>query len=142
MGGNETFAAADVFTLAYDRPHNVLMARFSGVLSSEDVEAHDHAVLAFTVRHGRPWHGLVDLTGVELVSMPVSRLVWRSQQPPFNPGYKRVLVASGPAAMEFARTFAGQQTAASMGSVPIASTLQEAYRLLRLPKEARFEPAG
>ena len=62
----------------------------------------------------------------------------RSQQPPFNPGHKRVFVVS-PAALELARTFASHQAAAGLGTVEIVTTLAEAYRILRLPKVPRFE---
>jgi hypothetical protein len=130
-----------VFSLSYDRRHNVLMARFTGVLSSQDVEELDKAVIAFTVQHGGPWHGLVDLTGVDTVSMPASRLLQRSQRPPV-PGYRRVFVASGEQAVELARTFASHQTAAGLGTVQVVSTLEEAYRLLHLPKEPRFDPVA
>jgi hypothetical protein len=127
-----------MFSLAYDKGHKVLRARFEGVLSSQDIEELDRAVIAFTAREG-PTHGLVDFSAVDLVAMPATMLAKRSQQPPFSPGYKRVFVVS-PQALELARTFAGQQAAAGMGSVDIVTTLAEAYRILRLPKVPRFEP--
>jgi hypothetical protein len=127
-----------MFTLAYDKGHKVLRARFEGVLSSQDIEELDRAVIAFTAREG-PTHGLVDFSAVDLVAMPEALLVKRSQQPPFSPGYKRVFVVS-PQAFELARTFASHQTAAGLGSVDLVTTLAEAYRILRLPKVPRFEP--
>jgi len=130
-----------MFTLAYDRAHNVLLARFAGVFSSQDIEELDRAVMAFTVREG-PSHGLIDLSPVDAVSVPLSRLVKRSQQPPFSPGHRRVFVAAGPQALELARTFASEQALAGSGGVQIAATLQEAYALLRIGKTPRFEPVG
>ena len=127
-----------MFTLAYDRGHKVLRARFEGVLSSQDIEELDRAVIAFTAREG-PTHGLVDLSAVNLVALPETLLVRRSQQPPFSPGYKRVFVVS-PQSFELARTFASHQTAAGLGAVDLVTTLAEAYRVLRLPKVPRFEP--
>ena len=126
-----------MFTLAFDRRHNVLRARFTGVLSSQDVAELDEAVIAFTAREG-PSHGLIDFSELEAVSVPTSRLVQRAQQPPFSPGHKRVFVVSPPA-LELARTFAGHQAAAGLGNVDIVTTLAEAYRILRLPKVPRFE---
>ncbi len=126
-----------MFSLAYDKGHKVLRARFEGVMSSQDVDELDRAVIAFTAREG-PWHGLVDLSAVDVVSIPPGILARRSQQPPFNPGYKRVFVVS-PAALELARTFATHQAAAGLGTVEIVTTLAEAYRILRLPRVPRFE---
>jgi len=130
-----------MFSLAYDKGHKVLQARFEGVLSSQDIEELDRAVIAFTAREG-PTHGLVDFSAVELVAMPASMLTQRSQQPPFSPGHKRVFVVPGSAGHDFARTFASQQAAIGGGGVDIVSTLEEAYRLLRLPREPHFEPVA
>jgi hypothetical protein len=128
-----------VFTLSYDRRHNVLMARFSGVFSSQDIAELDQAVIAFTAREG-PVHGLIDFSELEAVTVPLSKLLQRGQQPPISPGHKRVMVVPGPQGREFASTFADQQVAAGSGGITIVSTLEEAYRLLHLPREARFEP--
>jgi len=128
-----------MFTLAYDRAHNVLLARFAGVFSSQDIGELDRAVMAFTAREG-PSHGLLDFTAVDAVSVPLSRLVKRSQQPPFSPGYRRVIVANGPQALEVARTFASEQALAGSASVQIVATMDEARTLLRIGKTPRFEP--
>jgi hypothetical protein len=129
-----------VFTLAFERKHKVLLARFSGVFSSQDIEELDRGVIAVTAREG-PSHGLLDFTQVEAVSVPRSRLVQRSVQPPFSPGYRRVfVVGEGTDALEVARTFAAEQALAGTGNVQIVTTLEEAYRLLGLGKEPRFDP--
>ena len=130
-----------MFTLAYDRAHNVLLARFAGVFSSQDIEELDRAVMAFTAREG-PSHGLLDFTAVDAISVPLSRLVQRSQQPPFSPGHRRVFVADGAQALELARTFASEQALAGSGGVQIVATRAEAYALLRIGKTPRFEPVG
>jgi hypothetical protein len=130
-----------MISLSYDRVHNVLWARFSGVLSSQDIEEVDRAVMAFTAREG-PSHGLLDFSAVDAVSMPLSRLVKRSQQPPFSPGFRRVCVAEGPQALELARTFASEQAQSGSGGVQIVATLAEAYAYLRIGKTPRFEPVG
>jgi hypothetical protein len=131
-----------VFTLAFDRKHRVLLARFSGVFSSQDIEELDREVIAVTAREGSS-HGLLDFTGVEAVSVPMSRLLQRSRQPPFSPGYQRVfVVGDGPQALEIARTFAAEQALAGAGNVQIVATLEEAYRLLGLGKHPKFDPAG
>ncbi len=130
-----------MFTLSYDRTHNVLMARFAGVFSSCDLEELDRAVISFTAHEG-PSHGLLDFSTLEAVTMPMGKLLRRGQQPPISPGYRRVFVVPGSQGHEFASVFASQQAARGTASVQIVSTLEEAYRLLRLPKGARFEPVG
>ena len=131
-----------MFTLAFERKHKVLLARFSGVFSSQDIEELDRGIVTVTAREG-PSHGLLDFTEVEAVSVPMSRLVQRSVQPPFSPGYRRVfVVGDGPQALEIARTFAAEQALVGSGKVEIVATLEEAYRLLGLGKEPRFDPVG
>jgi hypothetical protein len=41
-----------MFDLTFDRNRNVLLARFVGVFSSEDVESLDRTLTAFISRHG------------------------------------------------------------------------------------------
>lgn len=131
-----------MFTLAFERKRKVLLARFSGVFSSQDIEDLDRGIIAVTAREG-PSHGLLDFTEVEAVSLPMSRLLQRSQQPPFSPGHRRVfVVGDGPQALEIARTFAAEQALAGVGNVQIVATLEEAYRLLGLGKQPKFDPVG
>jgi hypothetical protein len=128
-----------VFTLAFERKHKVLLARFYGVFSSDDVAELDRAVIEFVARTG-PVHGLLDFTGVEAMTVPMSKLVQRARQPPISPGYKRVFVIGSSQTQEFAREFAAHQASAGPSSPRIVATLEEAYTLLRLGKEPRFEP--
>jgi hypothetical protein len=127
-----------MFTLAYEKRRKVL-ARLSGVFSSEDVAELDRAVIEFTARHG-PAHGLLDFTELEAMSVPMSKLLKRAQQPPISPGYRRVFVVPESQAQEMAREFASQQTQAGSDGPQIVSTLEEAYRLLELGERPRFDP--
>src|SRR3954471_1645495 len=117
-----------MFTLAYETRHKVLLARFTGVFSSEDVAALDRAVIEFTARHGAV-HGLLDFTGLEATTVPMSKLLQRAQQPPISPGYKRIFVVSETQGHEGVREFASQQAVAGVERPQIVSTLDEAYRL-------------
>jgi len=119
----------------------VLLARFTGVFSSEDVAALDQAVIEFTARHG-PVHGLLDFTGLEATSVPMSKLLKRAQQPPISPGHKRVFVVSEAQGQEAAREFASQQVLAGADRPQIVATLAEAYRLLGLSEQPHFEPVS
>ena len=125
----------------YETRHKVLLARFTGVFSSDDVAALDRAVIGFTARHGAV-HGLLDFTSLEATTVPMSKLLKRAQQPPISPGYKRVFVVSEAQGQEGAREFASQQAAADADRPQIVSTLAEAYRLLGLSEQPHFEPVG
>ena len=125
-----------MFTLAYERRHKVLVSRFTGVFSSEDIAELDRAVIEFTARNG-PSHGLLDFTQVEAVTVPMSKLVKRGGQPAISPGLKRVFVVPG--SQDMAREFANQQALAGSDGPQIVSTLQEAYRLLGLGEDPKFE---
>ncbi len=127
-----------MMNLVYDRQNNILRANFGGVLSSDDIEELDRAVVAFTSRHG-PFHSLVDFSAIEAVSVPQTRLLKRSQQPPASPGYKRVFVAPGALALEVSRTFAREQAALGAGRVHIVATLEDAYLHLGLTQLPHFE---
>jgi len=111
----------------------VLLARFTGVFSSEDVAALDQAVIEFTARHG-PVHGLLDFTGLEATSMPMSKLLRR--------GYKRVFVVTETQGQEMAREFASEQATAGSEAPRIVSTVAEAYRLLGLSEQPHFDRMG
>jgi hypothetical protein len=128
-----------MMSLAYDRQSNILRANFAGVLSSDDIEELDRAVVAFTASHG-PFHSLVDFRAVDAVSVPLTKLLKRSQQPPASPGYERVFVAPGPLALEVARTFAREQAALGAGRVHIVATLDDAYLHFGLTQLPTFEP--
>ncbi len=119
----------------------MLLARFTGVFSSEDVAALDQAVIEFTARHG-PVHGLLDFTGLEATSMPMSKLLRRAQQPPISPGYKRVFVVTETQGQEMAREFASEQATAGSEAPRIVSTVAEAYRLLGLSEQPHFDRMG
>ena len=114
-----------MFTLAFERKHKVFLARFSGVFSSQYIEGLDRGIIDVTSREG-PSHGLLDFTEVVAVTVPMSRLMQRSRQPPFSPDYRRVfVVGDGPQAVEVARTFAAEQVLAGAGNVQIVVTLEE-----------------
>src|ERR1700722_9442637 len=85
-------AIAVMFTLGYERLSNVLLARFTGVYSSQDIADLDIALLGFAAQHG-PSHIIRDLSSVDGVAVPASKIVQRGQEPPISPGYRRITVA-------------------------------------------------
>ena len=127
-----------MLTLWYERRHNVLMARPSGVLSSEDIEMHDRSVLRFLA--GRSGvRAIYDFSAVDAVAVPVSKIAQRGQRPAMVEG-RRVVVASRQPGEEFARIIREEQSAAGLPEPVIVSTLAEAYVLLGLDDKAEFEP--
>ena len=82
-----------MFALAFDRRHNILLSRFSGVFNSSDIAELDTAIVRFTSDHG-PVHGILDFSNVSAVSVPLNRLMqraivrepWRSRRLPWLHG--------------------------------------------------------
>jgi hypothetical protein len=113
-----------MFTLAFDRRHRILLTRVSGSVGSSDMSALDGAIQRFTARHG-PAHGVVDVTAVSTVAVPVGKLV-----PANASAYRWILVADSKLA-ELARTGARESV--------IVSSIDEALRQLGAT-DPSFEP--
>ncbi len=127
-----------MLSLWYERRHNVLMARVAGVLSSEDIAAHDRSVLRFLA--GRSGvRAIYDFSAVDALAIPESKIAQRGQRPAMI-SERRVVVASHQAGEEFARIIRDQQSAAGLPEPVIVATLEEAYRLLELDSASNFEP--
>lgn len=122
-----------MFTLAFERTHRVLLARFSGVFSSEDIVRLDRAVIDFVTREG-PIRGLLDFSQVEAVAVPQTFFVARGRSPQIAPGQERVIVAPHPEAYELARAYASQQRDFGNLEPRVVTSLWDAYRLLGLER--------
>ncbi len=127
-----------MFALAFDRRHNILLARFSGVFNSSDIAELDADVIRFTSDHG-PAHGVLDFSAVAAVSVPLSRLIRRGRQPAVSPAYKRIIVAKDPELFQLARTFTIQQGLAGSPEPVVLSSMEEALAFLSA-ENAEFEP--
>jgi len=122
-----------VFALFYERRHNVVMTCISGVFSSEDIEQHDRAVLNFLAGlfvSEQKVRGLYDLSGVEVLAVPVSKINQRGQRPAIIEGMRVVVAPPAAAAMDFAGPLSNQLRMAGHREPIIVETLAEAYRLL------------
>ena len=124
-----------MFSLYYERRHNVIMTRLTGVLSSEDIEQHDRAVLLFLAglfASERQVRGLYDFSQVEALAVPDSKITQRGQRPAIIDGFRVVVPPDSAAGLDFVRLIADQLRAAGHREPVIANTLEEAYRLLGL----------
>lgn len=120
-----------MFTLAFDRQNQVLLGRFRGVFSSEDIAGFDAAVMTLVSREG-PARAIVDFCPVEAWAVPISKLIRRAQQPAISPGYRRVFIIQRPDFAEAMRTYAVQQELAGTDPPFIVSTFDEALQVLNL----------
>ena len=124
-----------MLSLYYERRHNVIMTRVSGVLSSEDIAEHDRAVLLFLAglfASERQVRGLYDFSQVEALAVPASKITQRGQRPAIIDGERVVVAPPGAAGAEWAALLADQRRAAGLREPTIVATLEEAYRLVGL----------
>ena len=127
-----------MFALAYDRRHNILLTRFSGIFNSSDITALDAEIIRFTADHG-PAHGILDFSSVMAVSVPLTKLIQRGRQPAISPAYRRVFVAKDPELLQLARTFTIEQGLAGSPEPIVVSSMKEALAFLAA-ESATFEP--
>jgi hypothetical protein len=129
-----------MLALFYERRHNVVLSRVSGVLSSEDIAEHDRALLNFLAgKEGV--RGLYDFTAIDALAIPISKINQRGQRPAIIDGMRVVVAPSGAAGLDFASRMADQLRAAGHREPMIVGTLAEAYQLLELdnPQFERIE---
>ena len=127
-----------MFALAFDRRHNILLAKFSGVFNTSDITELDAELVRFTSDHG-PVHGILDFSTVAAVSVPIGKLMQRGSQPAISPAHKRIIVAGDPELFRLARSFATQQGLAGSPEPIVVSSMEEALAVLAA-KEPNFEP--
>jgi hypothetical protein len=122
-----------MFKLEFEYHHRVLLARFFGILTPEDVLQFDEAARLIVAREG-PLRGILDYSDIEIVAVPKTLLVQRARLPQISPGQERVLVAAKPETYEMARAYAAQQRDFGNVEPRVVPTLPDAYRLLGLDK--------
>jgi hypothetical protein len=127
-----------MFALAFDRRHNILLTRFSGVFNSSDIAELDTAIVRFTSDHG-PAHGILDFSAVVAVSVPLSKIIQRGRQPAISPIHRRIIVVSDPELFQLARSFTVQQGLAGSPEPIVVSSMEEALKSLAV-ESPQFEP--
>ncbi len=127
-----------MFDLTFDRNHNVLLARFAGVFSSEDVESLDRTLTAFISRHGFA-RGIFDFSLVEANAAPQTFLAWHGRLPQILLGQERVIVAPRQWSYELACAYAAQQRDFGNMEPQVVRSLGDACHLLRVERPD-FQP--
>jgi hypothetical protein len=122
-----------MFDLTFDRNHNVLLARFVGVFSSEDVESLDRTLTAFISRHGFA-HGIFDFSLVEANAAPQTFLTWHGRLPQILLGQERVIVAPQQWSYELACAYAAQQRDFGNLEPRVVRSLGDACHLLGIER--------
>ena len=124
-----------MFTLWFDRASEVVLARFTGVFTTEDFINYDAAMIHFLGTQGPRatdrWRTLCDFSAVEAIAVPESRLAEQGSHPPIV-RQLRVVVAPPFAGDGFGNGYGEQQRTVHGTEPVIVATLKEAYVLLGL----------
>jgi len=129
-----------MFSLSFDSSHGVLLAQFTGVLSSEDINGLDEALAVFVSRHGLA-PGIVDFSSIEANAVPQSFFAWRARLPQILLGQERIFVAPQQEIHELARAFTAQQRDFGNVEPRVVHALADAYRILDLD-QVDFRPVA
>jgi len=117
--------------LEFDRTHNVLLARFTGMLLPDDIRDLDEAIRLFVRDHGHV-RGLLDFSDVLIVAIPESFFQSRARQAPISEGQERVFVAPQEEVSALASRYASQQRDYGNPQPAIVRTMAEAYEVLHM----------
>ena len=122
-----------MFTLAFEHTHRVLLVRYVGIFTPEDIVQLDRSVIEFVARQG-PVRGLLDFSNVEAFAVSHTLLVERGRLVAIMPSQERVIVAPNAEIYELARSYASQQRDFGNLEPRVVLSLCDAYRLLGLDK--------
>jgi hypothetical protein len=120
-----------MFTLEFDRIHNVLLTRFSGMILPDDIRSLDQAARLFLRDHG-PVRRLLDFSDVSTVAIPESFLSSPSALTQISLGQAGVFVVSQEELLELVRRYARQQREYGNPEPAIVRTIAEAYAVLNI----------
>lgn len=131
---------AQMLTLLFDHKNRVLLARFSGIYTSDDIAAFDRGVGRFVAEEGAV-RGLYDFSRVEAVAVPKTKFFELGRRPQLALDQDRVIVAPQLEIYELARLYAALQRDFGNVEPRIVRTLAEAYELLGL-RNPEFAPVA
>ena len=126
-----------MFVLSVHEKQRVVLARFFGVVWSEDLKRLDTALAALVARDGF-MAGIFDFSPIEASAVPKSFLVTYARLPQILLAAERVIVAPQQEVYELACAYAIQQRDFGNMEPKIVRDLNDAYRLFDVD-EAGFE---
>ena len=130
-----------MFTLWFDRASEVVLARFTGIFTTEDFINYDAAMIHFLgtqgLRGADHWRTLCDFSAVDAIAVPESRMAEQGSHPPIV-RQLRVVVAPPFAGDDFGNGYREQQRTVHGTEPVIVASLNEAYGLLGL-EDPQFE---
>src|SRR5437868_11933327 len=119
-----------MFSLEFDRTHNVLLTRFSGMLLADDIRDLDQALRLF-VRDNGPVRRILDFSDVSTVAIPESFPSSRSR-PQISLGQAHVFVVPQEELLALVRRYARQQLEYGNPEPAILPTIGAAYVVLNI----------
>jgi hypothetical protein len=130
-----------VLTLSFERTYKVLRLSFVDLLTPEDIDAIDPAVLGFLAGPDRG-PGRVrlfyDMSQITALAAPSSRFADRARLPPVG-GLDRIILAPDHAGPDFGRSYRDEGMRSGSAQPIIVRSRSEAYRLLGMTRP-RFQP--
>jgi|HubBroStandDraft_5_1064220.scaffolds.fasta_scaffold998707_1 hypothetical protein len=129
-----------MLTLLYARGRGILLARFTGFVSSADLDALDAAVIEFGGRFG-PFHGIWDFSSAEVMAVPETKIQQRGRTSQLMPGRQRIIVVNTFEQEGLARIFIAEQTHAGFEPPKVVSSTEVAFEWLQVTA-TDFEPVA
>ena len=127
-----------MYVLSFHEKHRIALARFSGIVSTEDFERLDNALAALVAREGF-MPGIFDFSAIEAHAVPKTFLVKYARLPQVLLGQERVIVAPQQEVYDLACAFAVQQRDFGNMEPKVVRVMDDACRLFGVD-EADFEP--
>ena len=124
--------------LSMERVHQVVLVRFSGILTREDFTALDRAFDALSLRGGG-LRSIVDLSGVDVFEVSADFLRQRAQRLATLGSAEKVFVAPRSDQFGISRMFSTSRSAFGHAGPTIVRTMEEACTALDM-KSPEFEP--
>jgi hypothetical protein len=127
-----------MFVLSFDKKHRVVLARFFGIVSSDDLKQLDDSLAALVAREGFVG-GIFDFSPIEASAVPKSFLVTYARLPQILLAQERVIVAPQSEVYGLACEYAAQQRDFGNMEPKVVRNLEDAYRLFGVD-EGGFDP--
>lgn len=126
-----------VLTFLFEPHHRVLLSRFEGQLSEQDLRRQGERVRAFEARAGL-MRLILDFTGIETIQVEAPFIAALGSGIPN--GAERVLVAPQPEMFGLVRLYSTHVDIAGRTPPRLVRTRAEAYAAFGLGDDAAFEP--